>query len=210
MKRLKARLKNYFFTGLLVILPIYVTGYILWFLINGMDAVLKFVPQKYLPETYLNMRIPGLGLILALILIFIVGLLARNIVGSKLVHWTDRIVNRIPLARIIYLAIKQLLEGVFLPQTRAFRRAVMVEFPRHGAYSIGFLTGVSKGEVQKKTAKNVVNVFVPTTPNPTSGFFIMVPEDEVISLSMSVEDAFKLIISGGIVSPSECNSSSTG
>lgn len=209
MKRLKARVKNYFFTGLLVILPIYVTGYILWFLINGMDAVLKYVPQKYLPETYLNVRIPGLGLILALILILIVGFLARNIVGSKIVHWTDRIVNRIPLARIIYVAIKQLLQGVFLPQTRAFRRVVMVEFPRQGVYSIGFLTGVSKGEVQNKTAKKVVNVFVPTTPNPTSGFFIMVPEDEVIPLSMSVEDAFKLIISGGIVSPSECNSSST-
>jgi len=209
LKRLKARVKNYFFTGLLVILPIYVTGYILWFLINGMDAVLKYVPQKYLPETYLNVRIPGLGLILALILILIVGFLARNIVGSKIVHWTDRIVNRIPLARIIYVAIKQLLQGVFLPQTRAFRRVVMVEFPRQGVYSIGFLTGVSKGEVQNKTAKKVVNVFVPTTPNPTSGFFIMVPEDEVIPLSMSVEDAFKLIISGGIVSPSECNSSST-
>ncbi|MBU2498844.1 MAG: DUF502 domain-containing protein [Proteobacteria bacterium] len=174
-----------------------------------MDAVLKYVPQKYLPETYLNVRIPGLGLILALILILIVGFLARNIVGSKIVHWTDRIVNRIPLARIIYVAIKQLLQGVFLPQTRAFRRVVMVEFPRQGVYSIGFLTGVSKGEVQNKTAKKVVNVFVPTTPNPTSGFFIMVPEDEVIPLSMSVEDAFKLIISGGIVSPSECNSSST-
>ena len=205
MKRLKAGIKSYFLTGLLVILPLYVTGYILWFLINGMDAVLKYVPQKYLPETYLNIRIPGLGLILALVLILIVGLLARNIVGRKLVHWTDRIVNRIPLARIIYLAIKQLMEGVFLPSTRAFRKAVMVEFPRHGVYSIGFLTGVSKGEVQEKTARTVVNIFIPTTPNPTTGYFVMVPEEEVIPLSMSIEDAFKLIISGGIVSPSESN-----
>ncbi|MFH1124560.1 MAG: DUF502 domain-containing protein [Pseudomonadota bacterium] len=205
MKRLKAGIKSYFLTGLLVILPLYVTGSILWFLINGMDAVLKYVPQKYLPETYLNIRIPGLGLILALILILIVGLLARNIVGRKVVHWTDRIVNRIPLARIIYLAIKQLMEGVFLPSTRAFRRAVMVEFPRQGVYSIGFLTGVSKGEVQEKTARKVVNIFIPTTPNPTTGYFVMVPEEEVIPLSMSIEDAFKLIISGGIVSPSESN-----
>jgi len=182
-----------------------VTGYLLWFLINGMDAVLKYLPPNYRPETYLNIRIPGLGLVLALILVFVVGLLARNIVGSKIVHWTDSIVNRIPLARIIYVAIKQLLEGIFLPQTKAFRRAVMVEFPRKGAYSIGFQTGVSRGEVQDKTAKRVVNVFVPTTPNPTSGFFIMVAEEEVIPLSMSVEDAFKLIISGGIVSPAESN-----
>jgi len=201
LKRLRTNLKNYFFTGLLVILPIFITVYVILFLIRGMDAILKFIPVKYLPETYLHIHIPGLGLIFVVILVFAVGLLARNIVGRKIVHLGENIVERIPLVRILYAGVKQLLETIFLQKTDAFKRVALVEYPRRGTYVIGFITGESKGEVQDKTNKNMINVFIPTTPNPTSGFYILIPEDEVVMLNMSVEDAFKLIISGGIVSP---------
>jgi len=201
LKRLRTNLKNYFFTGLLVILPIFITVYVILFLIRGMDAILKFIPVKYLPETYLHIHIPGLGLIFVVILVFAVGLLARNIVGRKIVHLGENIVERIPLVRILYAGVKQLLETIFLQKTDAFKRVALVEYPRRGTYVIGFITGESKGEVQDKTNKNMINVFIPTTPNPTSGFYMLVPDDELVVLNMNVEDAFKLIISGGIISP---------
>lgn len=203
MKHLRTSLKNYFLTGLLVILPIYVTVYIILFLIRGMDAILKFVPVKYLPETYLHIYIPGLGLILAVILISAVGLLTRNFAGRRVVQFWELVVDRIPLVRIIYSGVKQLLEAFFLQKTNAFKRVALVEYPRRGIYVIGFITGETKGEIQSKTDKNMVNVFVPTTPNPTSGFYILAPEDELVILNMSIEDAFKLLISGGIFSPPE-------
>lgn len=207
MKRLKTSLKKYFFTGLLVIVPISVTGYAIWFLLKAMDAILKYVPARYLPETYLHIHIPGLGLILVVFLVFAVGLLTRNFVGRKMVHLGEKIVDRIPLARIIYVGVKQLLEALFLQKTKAFDKAALIEYPRRGIYAICFITGESKGEVQRKTNKNMINVFVPTTPNPTSGFYILIPENELIILNMSVEDAFKLIVSGGIVSPNEAKNS---
>ena len=203
MKRLRTSLKNYFLTGLLVILPISITVYVIWVLIRGMDAILKYIPAKYLPETYLQIHIPGLGLILVVILVFVVGLLTRNFIGRKIVHLGENIVDRIPLVRVLYTGVKQLLEPLFLQKTNAFKRVALIEYPRRGVHVIGFVTGESKGEVQSKTSKNMMNVFVPTTPNPTSGFYILIPEDEVVYLNMSVEDAFKLIISGGIVSPPE-------
>ncbi len=205
MKRLRTSLKNYFLTGLLVILPVFVTVYVIWLLIRAMDVVLKFIPAKYLPETYLPFHIPGLGLILVIIIIFAVGLLFRNLAGRRVVHFWENIVDRIPLVRIIYTGVKQLLESFFIQKNQAFKRVALLEYPRRGTYVIGFITGESKGEVQSKTNKNMMNVFVPTTPNPTSGFYILIPEDELIILNMTVEDAFKLIISGGIFSPPEQN-----
>jgi len=203
LKRLRTSIKNYFLTGLLVILPVFITAYIIWFLIRAMDVVLKYVPAKYLPDTYLPVHIPGLGLILVLIIILAVGVLFRNLVGRKVVHFSENMVDRIPLVRIIYSGVKQLLESFFLQKNDAFKRVALVEYPRRGVYVIGFITGESKGEVQSKINKNMMNVFVPTTPNPTSGFYILIPEDELIILNMTVEDAFKLIISGGIFSPPE-------
>jgi uncharacterized membrane protein len=179
--------------------------YVILFLIRGMDAILKFIPVEYLPDTYLPFHIPGLGLIFVVILVFAVGLLTRNIVGRKIVHLGENIVERIPLVRILYAGVKQLLETIFLQKTDAFKRVALVEYPRRGTYVIGFITGESKGEVQDKTDKNMINVFIPTTPNPTSGFYMLVPDDELVVLNMSVEDAFKLIISGGIVSPAKKN-----
>ena len=203
MKRLRTSLKNYFLTGLLVILPIFITVYVILSLIRAMDTILKYIPAKYLPETYLQIHIPGLGLILVVILVFVVGLLTRNIIGRKIVRLGENIVDRIPLVRVLYTGVKQLLEPLFLQKTNAFKRVALIEYPRRGTYVIGFITGESKGEVQNKTSKDMMNVFVPTTPNPTSGFYILIPKDEVVYLNMSVEDAFKLIISGGIVSPPE-------
>ena len=205
MKRLRTSLKNYFLTGLLVILPVFITGYVIWFLIQGMDVVLKYVPAKYLPDTYLPFHVPGLGLILVVIIILAVGLLFRNLADRKVVHFWENMVDRIPLVRIIYSGVKQLLESFFLQKSDAFKRVALLEYPRRGAYVIGFITGKSRGEVQSKTDKNMMNVFVPTTPNPTSGFYILIPEDELVILDMTVEDAFKLIISGGIFSPPENN-----
>jgi uncharacterized membrane protein len=201
LKRLRTSLKNYFLTGLLVILPIFITVKVILFLITGMDAILKIIPAKYLPDTYLQVHIPGLGLIFVVILVLAVGLLTKNIVGRKIVRLGENIVERIPLVRILYAGVKQLLETIFLQKTDAFKRVGLVQYPRRGTYVIGFITGESKGEVQDKTDKNMMNVFIPTTPNPTSGFYILIPEDEVVMLNMTVEDAFKLIISGGIVSP---------
>jgi len=203
LKGLRTIIKNYFLTGLLVILPVFVTVYVIWFLIRVMDVVLKYIPPKYLPETYLPFQIPGLGLILVVILIFVVGLLTRNLAGRRVVHIWENMVDRIPLVRIIYSGVKQLLEAFFIQKNQAFKRVALLEYPRRGVYVIGFITGESKGEVQSKINKNMINVFVPTTPNPTSGFYIIIPEDELIILNMTVEDAFKLIISGGIFSPPE-------
>jgi uncharacterized membrane protein len=202
LKRLRTSLKNYFLTGLLVILPVFVTAYVIWFLIRAMDVVLKYVPAKYLPDTY-GVHIPGVGLILVIIIILAVGVLFRNLAGRKVVHFWENMVHRIPLVRILYSGVKQLLESFFLQKNDAFRRVALLEYPRRGAYVIGFITGESKGEVQSKTDKNMMNVFVPTTPNPTSGFYILIPEDELVILNMTVEDAFKLIISGGIFTPPE-------
>ena len=196
-------LRNYFLTGLLVIVPISVTGYVIWVLIKAMDSILRFVPTKYLPETYLRIPIPGLGLILVVVVVLAVGILTKNFVGSKLIHLGEKIVDRIPLARILYISVKQLMEALILQKSKAFQKAALIEYPRRGVYVIAFITGESKGEIQRLTQKKMMNVFVPTTPNPTSGFYTLVPEDEIIPLDMSIEDAFKLIMSGGILSPSE-------
>lgn len=203
MKRFRTSLKNYFLTGLLVLLPIYITVKIILFLIKGMDAILRYIPPKYLPETYLQFYIPGLGLILVVIIILVVGLLTRNFIGGKIVRFGENIVNRIPFVRSLYTGVKQLMEAFFIQKNDAFKRVGLLEYPRRGIYVLGFVTGESKGEVQSKTGKNMINVFVPTSPNPTSGFYILIPEDDLIILDMTVEDAFKLIISGGMLSPHE-------
>ncbi|MBN1226035.1 MAG: DUF502 domain-containing protein [Deltaproteobacteria bacterium] len=201
MKRLKKIIKGYFITGLLVILPLFVTVYILWIIVKAMDSIFKFVPAQYLPETYIHITIPGLGLLLMVAIILLVGLFTKNFIGTKLFGYWENIVERIPIARIIYIGVKQLLEALFYSNKESFKTAALVEYPRRGIYVIGFITGESKGEVQDKTDESMINVFIPTTPNPTSGFYVLVSKNDLIILDMSVEDAFKLIISGGIITP---------
>ena len=189
--------------GLLATIPITLTIYILGIFINIMDKGLKYLPQKFHPDTYLPFHIPGLGLIIAVILILIIGIVTQSFLGRKLVSLGEWIVSKIPLVRNIYIGIKQLVAAIFVENSKAFKRVVMVEYPRKDLWVIAFLTGVTEGEVQAKTNKEVVNVFIPTTPNPTSGFYLLVPKKDIINLDMTVEDAFKLIVSGGIVSPPE-------
>jgi uncharacterized membrane protein len=198
---MRSRLKMYFITGLLVVVPVALTGYILWILISLMDGVLNVLPSKLHPNTYLPFRMPGLGLIMTVILILLTGMVTRSVLGKKVVSLGEWAVGKIPMVRNIYNALKQLTEAIFMPRSEGFRRVVLIEYPRKGIFSLGFVTGVTRGETQQKTQSQVINVFVPTTPNPTSGYYIMVPEQDAWPLKMSVEDAFKIIISGGMVTP---------
>lgn len=199
----RTTIKNYLLAGVLVLVPIGVTIYIVNFLVGLMDKFLKYLPTKYHPDTYLPFHVPGLGLILLFLLTLLTGLLARNYVGRKLVALGEKVVGRIPLVRGVYLSAKQLVESILVQSGRDFKRVVLIPYPHKESYALAFLTGVAEGEVQEKTQKRVLNVFVPTTPNPTSGFYLMIPEDEVTMLDMSVENAFKLIMSGGIITPSK-------
>jgi len=201
LKKIKAGFKKYFIAGLLIVMPLYLSIYIFSLIVGYMDALLNYLPESIQPDMYLKFHIPGLGVIFTIVVIFLIGLLATNLMGKKLVEIGDDILARIPFFRSIYKPLKQFMETFFITGYSGFRRVVLVEFPSKGMYSVGFLTGVAAGEVQDKTKQKVVNVFLPTTPNPTTGFYILIPEKDIISLDMSVEDAFKLIITGGMVSP---------
>lgn len=198
LKKTGGFLRAYFITGLLVLLPLALTFWILKALLQGMERLIGDPIQQYL-KTY----IPGMGIILLVCLILLVGIFARNFIGKKLGQLGERILNRIPLVRNIYSSIKQLTNTIFLQGKSSFRGVVLVEYPRRGAYSIGFVTGHTRGEIQATTHETMVNVFIPTTPNPTSGFFILFPEEEIKHLNMSVEQGLKMIISAGMVTPEE-------
>jgi uncharacterized membrane protein len=197
----KAWLKKYLLTGLIVVVPITITLYIIQALIGIMDNFLTFVPKAYHPDTLLGFHIPGLGLVLVTLLVFLIGLLTHSYVGNKTVQIWDLLIGRIPLVRNIYQAIKQFTEAVFSTTGTHFKQVVMLEFPRRGLYSIGFLAGPARGELETRAGQAVMSVFIPCTPNPTTGYYALVPEKELMYLDMSVEEAFKLIVSGGLVLP---------
>ena len=198
---MRKKIKNILLTGFIAMIPVGVTLYIIAFLIRTMDKLVKIIPHRFQPDELLGFHIPGLGIIITLILIFIVGLVTKSYLGRKAVTLGEWIVGKIPFVSGIYKGVKQLVDAIFSDKHKSFRKAVLIEYPRKGLYSIAFVTGDSQGEVQEKTAKKHINLFVPTTPNPTSGFYIMIPEEDIINLDMSVEEAFSLIISGGIISP---------
>ncbi len=192
------KIRNLFITGLLVLLPLVMTVYLIWYLFIFLDNLSSPI------FTYLLGRdIPGIGVMFAIGVIFIVGLLTTNILGKKIIDLGEYILLKIPLFRNIYLSIKRILDGIFTTNNASFKKAVMFEYPRKGIYQIGFLTKESSNLFEKITGEKMYNVFLPTTPNPTSGMFIMVPIKEVYELNISVEEALKLIISGGILSPAE-------
>jgi uncharacterized membrane protein len=197
----KAFLKTYLLTGLIVVVPITITIYIIQALVRVMDDFLQFLPMAYHPDTLLGFHLPGLGLLLVTVMVFLIGLLTHSYLGTKLVGVWDLLVGRIPVVRNIYQAVKQLTEAVFSNTGSHFKQVVMVEFPRPGLYSIGFLSGPVRGELEIKAGPSVMNIFIPCTPNPTTGYYVLVPEKDLIRLQMSVEEAFKLIISGGLVTP---------
>ena len=196
------RIRSWFFTGILVMTPLILTIYVVWAFITFVDnLVVPLVPIEYRPSYYLPFSIPGLGLIIVFLFTTFVGILATGLFGRTLIRLWENILNRMPVVRSVYSAIKQILETVMATQSDAFRQAVLVEYPRKDIWAIGFVTGSTKGEVSENVNKKMVNVFMPTTPNPTSGFLLFFPEKDLIFLEMSVEDALKLVVSGGMVVP---------
>jgi len=200
----KNKLKGYFLAGLLVVVPIAMTFLVVRWIVTVMDRTLmRVLPPAWHPDLLFGIKIPGLGLLATALLILLIGVFAANIFGRSLVGFYERLLDKIPFVKGIYSLFKQVVDTVLSRDKGAFRKAVLIEYPRRDIWAVAFVTGVTEGEVQHVTARRLVNVFVPTTPNPTSGFYILLPEDDIIELKMTVEEAFKLIISGGMVTPPE-------
>lgn len=200
--RFLRRLRNYFFAGILVVAPIGITIWLGWKIITYLDnKILPLFPAAWHPETYLPFSVPGLGVILMVLVLSTVGFLTAGIFGRSLVLMGERVVNTMPIVGGLYSGLKQLFETILKEQSRAFREVVLVEYPRKESWAIAFVTVESEGEIQDKTEEDVLGVFLPTTPNPTSGFLLYVPKTEMTKLKLSVEDGLKMVISGGIVTP---------
>ncbi len=193
-------LRRYFFAGLLVLLPLVITLWLLGWVIGIMDSLLDFLPSWLHPNSYLPFAIPGLGALFTLGLILFLGFLATSMVTRRLLVVWDRFLSRIPIFRGIYTSVQKLVGSIF-SQEQGGRRVVLIEYPRKGIFTVGFATGLAGGELEKIGEGRLVNVFVPTTPNPTAGFYLLVPEREVVPLEMTPEEAFKLIVSGGMIQP---------
>ena len=205
----RGRLKAYFFAGVLVTAPLGITFYVSWIFIKWVDSkVTSLLPTVYNPETYLPVYIPGIGLIIVCIALTFIGALTAGIIGRFWFRTSEKILSRMPVIRSIHSAIKQIFETVLSNQSNAFREVVLFEYPRRGSWAMGFITGQTQGEVQDITKDEVVNVFLPTTPNPTSGYLLFIPRRELVTLSMSVEEGIKMVVSGGIVTPPDKRSPS--
>lgn len=196
-----SRLRRYFIAGLLIWVPIGITVFIVRLLLELMDRVVLFVPPPWRPENLFGFSIPGFGIVVALALVLFTGFLAANLIGRRLVDLYEAIPNRIPFVRGIYAASKSFAEVLFSDTEQSFKKVLLVEYPKHGTYALCFQTSSRLEEIQHRTDSDVVCVFVPTTPNPTSGFILMVPKSEIIELDMSVDEALKMIISLGVVVP---------
>ncbi len=196
-----ANLRRYLVAGLLIWLPIVVTILVLRFLIGLVDNTLLLLPEAWQPEELLGFRLPGLGLLLTALVLLVTGMVMTNLFGRSMVRLGEQILSRIPVVRAIYSASKQLTETLFSGSGKSFRKVVLVRYPHPGAWTLAFLTGDGLAEANARTGHDLVNIFVPTTPNPTSGFFLMVPRPDVIELSMPVDVGIKLILSAGAVGP---------
>ncbi len=194
-------LRRYLVAGLLVWIPLGVTILILKVLISLMDRSLLLIPQQYRPEEWLGFSVPGLGLILTLLVLLVTGLLAANIVGRSMVSLWESLLDRIPVVRSVYSAAKNFTEIVFSDSGQSFKKVLLIEYPRKGLYSLAFQTATNLGEVQGRMGEQMVCTFVPTTPNPTSGYIIIVPKKDIIELDMEIDEALKMIISLGVVIP---------
>ncbi len=196
------RCRNYFITGIIVVAPIALTIYLVSLVVNLIDEkIVPLIPLRYNPETYLPFAIPGIGVLIFVIVLTIIGWLTTGLVGRTIVRVGENLLDRMPVVRSIYSALKQIFETVFTQNSRAFRDVVLIPYPRQGCWALGFATGTTKGEVQDAIQDEVVNVFLPTTPNPTSGYLLFLPRKDVIFLEMTVEQGIKLVISGGVVTP---------
>lgn len=194
-------IRSYLLAGLVVWLPVLVTLVVLRFLIDLLDQTISLLPAAYRPEQLFGVHVPGLGVLLSLVLLLITGIIATNIIGQQLVSWSESILERIPLVRSIYNAVKQVIQAVVATNSDAFRKVLLVEYPRQGMWTLAFQTGSANSEISTQAGDELVSIFVPTTPNPTSGFLMMVPKKDVVELSMTVEEALKFIISLGVMQP---------
>ena len=194
-------LKKYFITGLLIWIPLAITFMVLAWIVGTLDAILLWLPTEHQPSRYIGFNIPGVGVVASLLIIFFTGLIAANVLGQKLVRLWEALLSRIPVVKSIYYSVKQVSDTLFSSSGQAFRKALLVQYPREGAWTIAFLTGQPGGDAANHLRGDYVSVYVPTTPNPTSGFFLMMPREDVIELDMSVDEALKYIISMGVVSP---------
>ncbi|MDI6869967.1 MAG: DUF502 domain-containing protein [Bacillota bacterium] len=188
------RVRNWFFTGLVILAPLVLTVYFLGLGFRWLDALLGGLASRTLGR-----QIPGLGVLASLVLAVLTGLIASNLVGRRLIAWGEHTLLRVPIFRGVYSALKQVVDAFAGQKRTAFKQVVLVEYPRRGIWSVGFVTGEAPGEVRRRTGRDLVNVLITTTPNPTSGFLILVPREELLWLSMPVEDGLKLVISGGMI-----------
>ena len=194
-------LRRYLIAGLLIWLPLGVTLLVIKLLVDMMDNTLLLLPEHYQPDALLGFHLPGLGVVLSITIILVTGVVVANLFGRRLVLIWEAILGRIPLVRSIYAGTKQIAETLFSPNGQSFRKVVLIEYPRRGLWTLAFQTGNGVGEAQTRTGEEVINVYVPTTPNPTSGFFLMVPRRDTVELDMSVDEGLKMIISMGVVVP---------
>ena len=194
-------IKRYFITGLLIWVPLSITFWVLSLIVGTLDQSLHLLPESIHPQRLFGFAIPGAGAVLTLLMIFLTGLLAANFIGQKLVGWWEKLLARIPVVNSVYNSVKQVSDAIFSPNGNAFRKAVLINYPHQESWTIAFLTGQPGGDVVNHLIGDHVSVYVPTTPNPTSGFFLMLPANKVIELDMTVDEALKYIISMGVVAP---------
>jgi uncharacterized membrane protein len=193
--------KKYFVTGLLIWIPLVITFMVMAWIVNSLDQILLLLPNGMHPREVLGFNVPGAGVLFSLLIVFATGLVAANVMGQKLVQLWEAILARIPVVKSIYYSVKQVSDTLFSSNGQAFRKALLVQYPREGAWTIAFLTGKPGGDTANHLKGDYVSVYVPTTPNPTSGFFLMMPKTDVVELDMSVDEALKYIISMGVVAP---------
>lgn len=198
-------LRKWLFTGLLVIVPGVITAWVLNWIVGTLDQTLAILPENWHPDTLLGIHVPGFGVVLTLLILLTVGAATSNFAGRKIVQWGDAVVHRIPVVRSIYSSVKQVSDTLFSESGNAFRTAVLVQWPREGVWTVGFITGTPSGEVAAYLRDEYVSVYVPTTPNPTGGYFVMVRKSECIELEMSIDVALKYIVSMGVVAPPPLN-----
>lgn len=200
MKAFRTSLKRYFLTGLLVVTPIWGTVLVLKTLFVAVDGILGNAVARFLPE---EGYIPGLGILTLLLLIFTTGLLTTNLLGGQIVKAWERLLHRVPVVRGIYSTLKSMMDILSFTERDKYNRVVLIQFPKEGHYCFAFVTGMTRGEIQTLSPSPLLNVYVPTSPNPTSGYFLLVPENEIVPLDITVEEAMKLIVSGGLYSPQQ-------
>ncbi len=201
-RSLPLRFRNYVIAGILITAPIGITVWLAWQIVQFFDSTVRdIIPVGYNPEQYLPFSIPGIGVAIFVLALSLVGYLAAGLMGRTLIRIGERLLSRMPVVRTVYGALKQIFETVLAQKSTAFRQVVLVEYPRRGIWCIGFVSGMTQGEVQNLTEDELVNIFLPTTPNPTSGFLLFVPRRDLTPLSMTVEEGIKMVVSGGIVTP---------